>query len=108
MAAGEGLRPALRSLLKPEIMASLGPISRFGPTDALFPLDNASRIIMLVAKARRYFYLHKGANMQAYCLKCRTKRDMRNPTPTTLKNGRPATQGSCPVCGTKMYRIGKG
>lgn len=46
--------------------------------------------------------------MQAYCLKCRTKRDMRNPQQVTLKNGRPATQGSCPVCGTKMYRIGKG
>ncbi|HEU4758730.1 MAG TPA: DUF5679 domain-containing protein [Dehalococcoidia bacterium] len=46
--------------------------------------------------------------MQAYCLKCRTKRDMRNPQPVTLKNGRPATQGTCPVCGTKMYRIGKG
>jgi hypothetical protein len=46
--------------------------------------------------------------MQAYCLKCRTKREMRNAKPTTLKNGRPATQGECPVCGTKMYRIGKG
>jgi len=46
--------------------------------------------------------------MQAYCLKCRTKREMRNPQQVTLKNGRPATQGTCPVCGTKMYRIGKG
>jgi len=46
--------------------------------------------------------------MQAFCLKCRTKREIRNPQPVTLKNGRPATQGSCPVCGTKMYRIGKG
>ncbi len=46
--------------------------------------------------------------MQAYCLKCRTKREMRNATATTLKNGRPATKGECPVCGTKMYRIGKG
>ncbi len=45
--------------------------------------------------------------MQAYCLKCRTKRDMQDPQPVTLKNGRPATQGACPVCGTKMYRIGK-
>ena len=62
---------------------------------------------MLVAKARRYLYL-KGATMQAYCLKCRTKRDMRNPQPVTIKNGRPATQGTCPVCGTKMYRISKG
>jgi hypothetical protein len=32
---------------------------------------------------------------------------MRNPQKVTLKNGRPATQGVCPVCGTKMYRIGK-
>jgi len=24
-----------------------------------------------------------------------------------MKNGKPATQGTCPVCGTKMFRIGK-
>ncbi len=49
-----------------------------------------------------------GLNMQAYCLKCRTKREMRNPQQVTLKNGRPATKGTCPVCNTNMYRIGKG
>jgi RNase P subunit RPR2 len=43
----------------------------------------------------------------AYCLKCRVKREMRNPQRVTLKNGRPAVQGTCPNCGTKMYRIGK-
>ena len=46
--------------------------------------------------------------MQAYCLKCRARQEMRNPQQVTLKNGRPATQGTCPKCGTKMYRIGKG
>ncbi len=46
--------------------------------------------------------------MQAYCLKCRTKREMSNPQKVTLKNGRPATKGSCPVCNTNMYRIGAG
>lgn len=46
--------------------------------------------------------------MQAYCLKCRARREMRNPQKVTLKNGRPATLGTCPVCGTKMYRIGRG
>ena len=46
--------------------------------------------------------------MEAYCLKCRQKREMRNATPTTMKNGKPATTGTCPVCSTKMYRIGKG
>ncbi len=49
-----------------------------------------------------------GEPMQAYCMKCRTKREMKNPKAITMKNGRPATQGVCPVCGTKMFRIGKG
>ena len=45
--------------------------------------------------------------MEAYCLKCRTKREIRNPLQVTLKNGRPATQGTCSVCGTKVSRIGR-
>ena len=45
--------------------------------------------------------------MQAYCVKCRTKREMKDSKAATMKNGRPATQGTCPVCGTKMFRIGK-
>jgi len=48
-----------------------------------------------------------GLNMQAYCVKCRTKREMKNAKVITMKNGKPATQGVCPVCGTKMFRIGK-
>ena len=46
--------------------------------------------------------------MQAYCMKCRAKREMRDAKSITMKNGKPATQGVCPVCGTKMFRIGKG
>lgn len=45
--------------------------------------------------------------MEAYCLKCREKREITNPEPVTLKNGRPATKGDCPTCGTKVFRIGK-
>ena len=45
--------------------------------------------------------------MEAYCVKCRTKREVGNPTQVTLKNGSAATQGTCPVCGTKIFRIGK-
>ncbi len=45
--------------------------------------------------------------MQGYCVKCRAKREIRNSRPITMRNGRPATQGVCPVCGTKMFRIGK-
>ncbi|MFU8796299.1 MAG: DUF5679 domain-containing protein [Dehalococcoidia bacterium] len=43
----------------------------------------------------------------AYCMKCRKKVEMRNPMRVTLKNGRPATRGVCPVCSTKVFRIGK-
>ncbi len=46
--------------------------------------------------------------MNAYCMKCRKKVEMSNPKAVTLKNKRPATQGTCPKCGTKIFRIGKG
>jgi len=46
--------------------------------------------------------------MEGYCLKCRTKREIKGANQVTLKNGRPATQGTCPVCGTKITVIGKG
>jgi len=45
--------------------------------------------------------------MQAYCMKCRAKKEMKGARAITMKNGRPATQGTCPTCGTKMFRIGK-
>ena len=44
--------------------------------------------------------------MQAYCVKCKAKREMKDARSITMKNGRPATQGVCPTCGTKMFRIG--
>jgi len=45
--------------------------------------------------------------MQGYCVKCRAKREIKNGRAITMKNGKPATQGVCPVCGTKVFRIGK-
>ena len=30
-----------------------------------------------------------------------------DPEDITMKNGRPATKGTCPDCGTKMFKIGK-
>jgi len=32
---------------------------------------------------------------------------MKDSKSVTMKNGKPATEGSCPVCGTKMFKIGK-
>jgi len=51
--------------------------------------------------------LKGGRIMQAYCVKCRAKREMKDAKSITMKNGKPATQGVCPTCGTKMFRIGK-
>ena len=44
--------------------------------------------------------------VQAYCVKCKKKREMKNPKRVTMKNKRQATKGACPVCGSGMYRIG--
>lgn len=46
--------------------------------------------------------------MQARCMKCKEQREMKDPKQITMKNGRPATEGVCPVCGTRMFRIGAG
>ena len=46
--------------------------------------------------------------MDAYCLKCKAKREISNPAQVTFTNGRQATRGTCPVCGTRVFRIGKG
>ncbi len=62
---------------------------------------NMSAILLCkMNRERRY-------EMQAYCVKCRTKREMNDAKAITMKNGKPATQGVCPSCGTKMFRIGK-
>lgn len=45
--------------------------------------------------------------MEAYCVKCKAKREMQGPEEITMKNGKPATKGTCPTCGTKMFKIGK-
>jgi DNA topoisomerase-1 len=44
--------------------------------------------------------------LEAYCLKCRSKQEMQNPVPIWMKNGKPATEGTCPVSGNKMFKIG--
>jgi hypothetical protein len=43
-----------------------------------------------------------------YCVKCKKKDVVMNDAKAvTMKNGREATQGVCPECGTKMFKIGK-
>ena len=42
------------------------------------------------------------------CMKCKAQREIQNAKQITMKNGRPATEGACPVCGTKIFKIGAG
>lgn len=41
----------------------------------------------------------------AYCVKCKAKQVMKDEQEVTMKNGRKAVKGKCPVCGTGMYCI---
>ncbi len=46
---------------------------------------------------------------QAYCVKCKAKRDIVDPKEVPMKGKggtkRRALTGTCPKCGTKMFRI---
>ena len=44
--------------------------------------------------------------VQAYCVKCKAKKEMKDAEAVTMKNGKPATKGICTDCSTKMYTIG--
>jgi DNA topoisomerase I len=45
--------------------------------------------------------------VQAYCVKCKTKRDVQAAQPVFTSAGTPATKGVCPVCGTTLFRMGR-
>jgi len=46
---------------------------------------------------------------EAYCVKCKAKRDMKDEKEVSMKGKggvkRRAMTGTCPKCGTKMFRI---
>ncbi len=45
-------------------------------------------------------------HIEAYCVKCKEKREMAQATPVFTAKAQAAVQGQCPVCGTKMFRMG--
>lgn len=45
--------------------------------------------------------------MEAYCVKCKEKREIEDPSAEFNALGTPVTRGKCKVCGTTMYRIGE-
>jgi len=45
--------------------------------------------------------------VEAYCMKCKTKREMKDPVASFNAKSSPVTIGVCPECGTKLYRMGR-
>ena len=43
--------------------------------------------------------------MKGYCVKCKSKKEIKDPVEVTMKNGRKAMKGKCPACGTGIFRI---
>ena len=48
-----------------------------------------------------------GVLAEGYCVKCKAKKEMQNrdASEVVMKNGRKALKGTCPTCGTKVFRI---
>jgi len=45
--------------------------------------------------------------MEAYCMKCKEKREIKDPVAAFNAKGSPVTTGTCSVCGTKLFRMGR-
>ena len=43
--------------------------------------------------------------VEGYCVKCKAKKEISDGVEETMKNGRKAIKGKCPVCGTVMFKI---
>lgn len=42
---------------------------------------------------------------EGYCVKCKAKQEIKGAKEVTMKNGRNALKGTCPSCGTGMFKI---
>jgi DNA topoisomerase-1 len=45
--------------------------------------------------------------VEAYCVKCKTKREIVDPQAVFTQGGAPATRGVCATCGTTLFRMGR-
>lgn len=42
---------------------------------------------------------------EGYCVKCKAKKEIADGIEETMKNGRRAIKGRCPVCGTVIFKF---
>jgi Zn finger protein HypA/HybF involved in hydrogenase expression len=43
--------------------------------------------------------------LEVYCMKCKEQREAKDVKQITLENGKPALEGTCPVCDSKLLQI---
>lgn len=77
-------------------------LENIGP--ALLPVGARSAAPNTLNSARVSNY---GNITTAYCVKCKSKKQIRDPQAVTMKNGRAAISGFCYDCGTRVFRIGR-
>ncbi len=53
-----------------------------------------------------FVYERGDYKMKMYCIKCNSRREVKNPEKITLKSGKPAVRGICSVCGSRILRMG--
>jgi len=71
-------------------------------------LNHAESLAEVLVKQVEFFgKCREALRAEEYWEMCRAKREMQDTRSIVMKNRRPVTQGVCPVCGTKMFRIGK-
>jgi hypothetical protein len=69
----------------------------------LFRVEQSQQILFSQVEYRRKPTMTE--EIKAYCMKCKAERVVQNVQIVTTKNGRPAANGTCPVCGTKMFKF---
>lgn len=74
----------------------------------IFPTDTSAlaNVATSPIPSRAHDIAQHGNSSFAYCVKCKSKKQIRDPLSVTMKNGRPAIRGYCLDCGTKVFRIG--
>jgi hypothetical protein len=87
-------------------LAIVGSYSSLKTIPIMFFVYDHQAIDILKQTVDLIIFRREVSRMQAYCVKCRAKKEMKDPKAITMKNKKPATQGTCPTCGTKMFRIG--
>ncbi len=63
-------------------------------------LSNSSRKCIVTRSGAKEVDMAEG-----YCVKCKAKREMKDPEEVEMKNKRKAMKGTCTKCGTKMFKI---